>query len=199
MFDPEIQPLANDLDQISLEAFSRFIKKTDRLLEYGSGLSTLVAIKNVKKIYSVETDQTRGKLVRRMASRLAQNKLKMIIPEIGDIGYRGYPISLGSAPYFYRYPFDVWQKAMSDGFQPQLVLIQGRFRVVCFLVSLLNLSPGATLLFKDFKEMNHRYSEINSLISPLAYHGKLAEFDVPVELDLKLLAALLAKHLIDRR
>ena len=62
------------------------------------------------------------------------------------------------------------------GFTPDLILVDGRFRVACALVTTRELRhlPGTTLLIDDYAGRPH-YHEVERFAELLAMHGRMAE------------------------
>ena len=69
----------------------------------------------------------------------------------------------------------IWQEDVS----PDVVLIDGRFRVCCFLTSLLNAKESATLIFDDYYKNRQHYHFIERFIKPDQRCGRQAFFTVP--------------------
>jgi len=66
--------------------------------------------------------------------------------------------------------------------KPDLVLIDGRFRVACFLHSLLAAEPGTPILFDDYSNRPH-YHLVEESYPIEQTEGRQALFRVPAELD----------------
>ena len=80
----------------------------------------------------------------------------------------------------------------ADGFDPQLVLIDGRFRVACFLTSLLRAKPGTLLLFDDYTERAY-YHVIEEFLRPQQQTERQAVFEVPTAVDREAIRAMLTQ------
>ena len=66
--------------------------------------------------------------------------------------------------------------------KPDLVLIDGRFRVACFLHSLLAAAPATPILFDDYTNRPH-YHLVEEFCPIAETEGRQALFRVPAELD----------------
>jgi len=66
--------------------------------------------------------------------------------------------------------------------KPDLVLIDGRFRVACFLHSLLNAEPGTRIIFDDYNNRPH-YHLVEEFCPTEEREGRQALFLVPDQLD----------------
>ena len=71
---------------------------------------------------------------------------------------------------------------MVENKKPELVLIDGRFRVACFLFSLINGSPGTKIIFDDYVNRPH-YHVVEEFIKPIETCGIQALFIIPKNLD----------------
>lgn len=169
-------------------------------LEYGSGGSTRMAVRlNVPRIYSVESSAAFGKEVRRRVSwDRKETVFKMIVPPFGETGAWGYP-----RPESYKswgaYVNRVWDVAEAEGASPDLVLIDGRFRVACFLMTWLRAKPGTIVLFDDFTDRIDRYGVALQFGKPIKEIARMAEFVVPETMDMKAIAIQLALAVTDPR
>ncbi len=150
------------------------------ILEYGSGGSTLLGARLPgRRVVSVESDAA---WAARMEAILAGTPLpgtaRIHHVDIGptkDWGRprRFDPRHLGG---YRRYPVSVWQRP--DFEQPDLVLIDGRFRVGCFLATLANTARPVRVLFDDYAN-RPAYHVVERLVQPHAVIGRMAEFTVP--------------------
>jgi len=94
--------------------------------------------------------------------------------DVGPIGDWGVPVSYDKAENFDAYTDWVWQQ----GINPDIVLIDGIFRICCFLTSLLHAKKGTFLIFDDYKN-NQYYHCVEQFLKPQQYCGKQAIFVVP--------------------
>ena len=142
------------LDKESLEFFKKQIKKSEVFLEYGSGGSTLFANKLGKEIYSVESDYYFYKKINNLLKR-KNNNTQILFSNIGITGSYGIPIF--KHPYKFRlqrwknYVQKPWLNLKNNKL-PDLVFIDGRFRVACFLYSIIKLKshPKSKIIIDDF-------------------------------------------------
>jgi hypothetical protein len=64
---------------------------------------------------------------------------------------------------------------LSSNQQPDLILIDGRFHIACFLASILLAKPGTIILFDDYFDRPN-YHVVEKYIKPSAKAGRMAEF-----------------------
>ena len=164
------------------QLFKEVLSKAKIYAEYGSGASTIWVAKNTNcQIYSVDSSQAWLDIVEKKAAE--SSRLHLHYSNIGKTVRWGVPINYEMAENFFDYTDWVWSKAT-----PDVVLIDGRFRVCCFLVSILNANPGTTIIFDDYVEREY-YHFVEKFVKPKAYCGRQALFIVPDEknLDKKLI------------
>ena len=144
------------------------------ILEYGSGGSTVLAAELGKPVISVESD-------RAWAERL-QQKLSTVSPDarvhFADIGRTGKwakPLDNSAAQSFHAYPLSVWDRP--DIGEPDLVLIDGRFRAACLVAVLLRARRPTTVLFDDYLERRY-YHDVERLARKEETIGRMARFTV---------------------
>jgi hypothetical protein len=153
-FDVPTEP---HFDEDSTRYFRQEVAKARNYLEYGSGGSTLLANKTVTNLVSVDSDASfladvRQKLCE--ADRRATAKL--IHVNIGLTIDWGMPVFTKPTRRRIRrweeYAKAPWRYFRTIGQQPDLILVDGRFRVACVLESLLSLSPlsEAKILLDDY-------------------------------------------------
>jgi hypothetical protein len=76
-----------------------------------------------------------------------------------------------------KYTNGIWDQLKERKFEPDLIFIDGRFRVATFLMSLIN-APGAKIIFDDY--MDRPEYQIVETILPLSYSvGRLGIFEIP--------------------
>jgi hypothetical protein len=138
------------MDAEGLECFQDSVAKSKCYLEYGAGGSTLYAA-NVAKtpnIICIESDDA----WRQNVLSAVEGKPNLLIEhcDIGETGQWGNPVDLSGVMRYWRYYCRPWQIAARHKLCPDLVLIDGRFRVACFLYSLLSAQIGTRILFDDY-------------------------------------------------
>jgi len=141
--------------------------------EYGCGKSTLWAYNNTEsKIISVDTDP---KWVNKISSKM-RNKDRYMINTIdcGEVRNWGYPINDSKKENFIKYCESIWKNSSKI----DLVLIDGRFRVCCFLVSLKYAEENVSILFDDYRNRPH-YHIVEEFVKPIQFCDRQALFKIP--------------------
>ena len=151
-------------------------------LEYGSGGSTVLAASlNVAPLIAVESDKEWQKLVRNRLGGDSDQRF-LLHADIGPTKSLGYPVSTEHWGKFHTYPMMPWDLCRARGLAPDLVLVDGRFRVACFLATILFARPGCVILFDDYAERPFYHLAARFAASPRMV-GRMAEFRVPEALD----------------
>ncbi len=165
------------------EAVATFVKDAYRhsnvIIEYGSGGSTFVAAAASKTVITVESDQKWLKEL--MASYEAQNLPGHIIPLWANIGQTenwGYPEDETHWKLWSQYPSTPWQYCKKHNVAPDLVLIDGRFRVASFIACCIHTQKPITLLFDDYVE-REQYHSVAAFVRPKQIiDERLAVFEI---------------------
>ena len=126
------------------------LRQSDRVLEFGAGGSTALAIKmGVGKVTSVESDADwicRLKLDDALGRALEEGRLELLHADVGPVGALGRPSEKqASWPNYARRPWPHLGDSKLD-----LVFIDGRFRVACILETALRVSPATIIAVHDF-------------------------------------------------
>lgn len=182
-------------------AFSQMISKSTCYLEYGSGGSTLYSLKKtmVSSVYSVESDALFINELLNVLTEEERSRLSMVSIDIGETGSWGNPVDESGIHNYWSYPSEVWELIADQDNYPDLILIDGRFRVACFLVSLLHARENTLIIFDDFYDRLH-YQDVQKYLDVAQRVGRAAIFRTgpPLKVDAKYISQLL-KHICDPR
>ena len=153
--------------------FKRHVKGINIYGEYGVGNSTKWVYKNTDaKIIAVDTSQEWIDIVQSKMKDLDRVQIEWV--DLGELGEWGTPLSYKKRDFIRNYLESIWK----NQHKPELVLIDGRFRVACFLYSLLKSDPGSKIIFDDYKKITH-YQVVEEFIKPIESHGNQVLFIVP--------------------
>lgn len=168
------------MDDESLPLFINQISSAKKYLEYGSGGSTVLAADiGVKEIHSVDSDLGFMNAVKqKVKSRHPNVSLHMHHVDIGPTGDWGIPLISDSAALWPRYCVAGWNHILMEGVGPDLILIDGRFRIASFLATLHLAASGTTILFDDYFD-RPEYHFVEKHIHPVEQAGRMARFVVP--------------------
>ncbi len=155
-------PSEPHFDDESAAYFRAQLESARSYLEYGSGGSTVLASRFVHTLVSVDSDGAfLGSVRRRLAEDSSRAMTKLIHVNIGLTQDWGMPVFTRPTRRRVRrwedYPTAPWRYLRSIAQQPDLILVDGRFRVACVLESLLSLSPlsNTRILLDDYRERPH--------------------------------------------
>jgi hypothetical protein len=177
-WSPTDIPQRPHMEPEGLELLTARLADAICFLEYGAGGSSVLAGEiGVSTIYSVESD--RGFLDAVKGAVVATASEANLIDHYVDIGPTvewGNPKDSSKAASWPLYASSIWNQILTqDSPQPDLVLIDGRFRVACFLATLHFARPGTTILFDDYHDRPN-YHVVEKYLSPVARFGRMAEF-----------------------
>lgn len=189
-------------DSAIVSAFLEMLAGSRFYLEYGAGGSTVAAARLGKRFISVDTDRFFLEAVRRRIGAVAPQQV-LLHADIGPTGLLGAPIRAAKAGRARRqkwadYPHVPWRGMPSDA-RPDLVLVDGRFRVAATLVSARHLAgaPHARLLVDDYEGRPH-YRVLEEVLELRRMIGRMAEFAPLPKPGVRLEEAILA-HAADWR
>ena len=148
------------------------------ILEYGSGGSTVLAAELPgKTVFSVESD---AKWLQGMQSWFAHSPplaaaVHLHHARIGPTKAWGYPADEAHFRKWPRYAFSVWE--LPEFAHPDVVLIDGRFRIACFLNLLFRISRPVAVLWDDYID-RPAYHQVETLVRPAEMIGRMARFNL---------------------
>ncbi|WGV16065.1 hypothetical protein [Fuscovulum ytuae] len=154
--------------------------KARTILEYGSGGSTIEAAQSPgTTVFSVESDASWVGMMKEWFSfSPPKGTVHLHHVDIGPTKEWGYPINDAKWRAFIDYPFSVWTRP--DFQHPDVILIDGRFRVGCFLAVANKIQKKTRILFDDYAD-RPRYHSVEALCKPTLLRGRLAVFDLKPE------------------
>ena len=147
------------------------------ILEYGSGGSTaLAAAMPGKTVFSVESDKDwMDGLAAWFSANPPAARVMLHHGDVGPTGEWGMPTDRQAVEKFPGYALSVWDRP--DFRHPDVVLVDGRFRVACFLTTLFRIGRPVTLLWDDYGK-REAYHAVERYALPVAMHGRMARFDL---------------------
>lgn len=156
------------------QVFKEQVRKASVLGEYGCGASTRWVIQNTQlNVISVDTSDGWVEHVKKQVNDQT-GRLNLTHIDLGPLGDWGTPLSFERREHFSTYTDFMWQQSI----KPDLVLIDGRFRVCCFLTSLKYADEGTPIIFDDYAK-RPRYHVVESYVKPTSFCGRQALFIVP--------------------
>ncbi|MFZ5674785.1 MAG: hypothetical protein ACOZAM_17660 [Pseudomonadota bacterium] len=135
--------------------FSGFVRCARRYVEFGSGASTVLAAELAGD--SVTTFDSSKHWLDRVAEncRVCATRLtpKLTFIDIGETENWGFPKGEATRARWPEYHASMWDDpAVARG---DLYLVDGRFRVACFIQVMLHAGEGAFVAFHDYASRPH--------------------------------------------
>lgn len=174
------------MDQDGLILFKNLANKSQCYLEFGAGGSTLHMIKNTntRHIVSVDSDKEWVKNINECVDSSQKHRLHIEHCNIGPVGAWGVPRNQSHIDNYWRYMSMPWEYVEGNFLIPDLILIDGRFRVACFLYSLLCAKLETTILFDDYTErpeyfIVEKFCKLNLTAGRMALFKVSKEYSIP--------------------
>lgn len=153
--------------------FKQFAIESLNYGEYGCGKSTVWMSNNTNtNITSVDTSKEWVDSIKKQILEHKNTFIKMI--DCGPVKQWGKPIDLSKKDNFIQYAEFLWKQDV----KPDMVLIDGRFRVLCFLISLKHANENTKLIFDDYVDRPY-YHIVERVLKPIEFDGRQACFCVP--------------------
>lgn len=147
------------------------------ILEYGSGGSTRVASQMPGKyVLSVESDRKWARNLRReIAAAQPKSPVTVHYVDIGTTAAWGRVTDDSHWRDFHRYSNGIWDEPFFR--HPDVVLIDGRFRVACLMTAMLRTQRPLRVLFDDYAD-REKYHRAEMVTRPRRMIGRMAEFHI---------------------
>ncbi|MEM6635006.1 MAG: hypothetical protein AAF667_03850 [Pseudomonadota bacterium] len=159
------------------ELLRRHYAAASVILEYGTGGSTALAAEMPDKTtFAVENDPDwHAGLRAYFSNNPPRSTLHLHLAETGPVENWGHPLSDEGWRQWPGYVLSVWDRA--DFQEPDVILIDGRFRVACFLAAVFRLRRACTVLFDDYVD-RPSYHVVEKFAPPTEFAGRMARFDI---------------------
>lgn len=202
-FDAPTEPR---FDPLGYVYFLAKLNESSIYLEYGSGGSTFLAAQKRKRFISVDSDRYFLRAVENNISAHGFHDAetqKYIHADIGLTKGWGYPAfkfrTKARLAKWVAYSNAPWSGMPADAL-PDLILVDGRFRVACALATIKNLQGNANweLLVDDYPTRPH-YKEIERFATLDKVVGKMAIFKHKPDIDQQELGKALERYSTDWR
>ncbi|MCB6177147.1 hypothetical protein LHP98_03260 [Rhodobacter sp. Har01] len=148
----------------------------DVVLEYGSGGSTVMAAELGAEVWAVESDAAWAAGLRSwFAANPTPGQAHVLHADIGPTRRWGHPVDETRFRDWPDYPLSVWEQPAFR--HPDVVLVDGRFRLACFLTVAFRIARQVTLFFDDYR-LRKTYHAAETLLPPVEMIGRMARFDL---------------------
>ena len=153
--------------------FKDVLKTSKNFGEYGCGSSTEWVLKNTNADI-VSVDSSKEWIDKINSKNAAYNKrLKLQHIDIGEVENWGRPVGYEKSYNFINYFNWIW----TQDILPDTVLIDGRFRVCCFLTSIKYANENTKIIFDDYNNRPY-YHVVEKFIKKEQICGRQALFIV---------------------
>ncbi len=140
--------------------------------EYGCGASTIWMAQNTDAaMLSVDTSED---WIKAMREKVGNDRADLQWIDCGPLRKWGVPRGFEKRANFKTYTQAPWVDERSA----DVVLVDGRFRVACFLESLAHAAPGTKIFFDDYTDRPH-YHVVEELVERQETCGRQCLFEVP--------------------
>lgn len=173
------------MSEARVQALTEQLRRSRTYLEFGMGGSTaLAAWLGVEHIVSTDSSPEWISNVHQQIAGLGtrSRSIQLLHADLGEIGDWGHPKNTEKIHNWPNYFHGPWKVVRQKGLEPDTVLIDGRFRVSCFLYSLGNLQPGATIVWDDYL-YRPEYHVVEQILKPVRLADDMAFFEVPEHVD----------------
>jgi hypothetical protein len=183
-----------NLQPDEVEFLQTHLSGSRRYLEFGAGVSTLMAVKT-PSLESIDTVESSKPFVDDLlrddesARAVAEGRLRVHVMDIGPTGAWGGPTDRSTRGRWPDYSSRVF--AESSGWD--LVLIDGRFRVACCLNAILHTGPECRILIHDFWPRKE-YHIVLEFLDVMERLNSFASLRRKKEIDSKKIQKLLRKY-----
>jgi hypothetical protein len=155
--------------------FVAFLQLASIYVEFGCGGSTVLAASLVSKEI-IALDSSRDWLDQ-VAAECIETKLpvqpKLVFADIGPTGEWGRPVDDGCKERWPSYSTAIWEEPLAG--DADLYLVDGRFRVACFLETLLRCRSDSIILIHDFA-VREEYHVVRQFGREIATTANLSAF-----------------------
>lgn len=187
-------PLLPHMAADELVLFRALLGCAERYAEFGCGGSTVLAAELVGKAV-VAVDGSPEWMAKVAAAcegkRISPTLMHADIGPTGDWGVSTDPATRSRWPLYHQRIWTHPPAAESD-----LVLVDGRFRIACFLQALLLCRAEALIAMHDY-EVRPAYHVVERFARPVAKVGELAVFQRRPRMDVAAANELLIQHAFD--
>jgi hypothetical protein len=176
--------------------FKSILRCSRKYLEFGSGGSTYVAASLAKEsVISIDSSSNWLENVRQACEfETGFSRLTLAHVDIGPTSEWGYPSDSGTRDRWPNYHSNIWARLESS--DADVYMVDGRFRVACFLQILLHSRRDALIMIHDF-DSRSEYHVVREVAREIAVAGSLSVFQRYDNGNETLMREILAAHEYD--
>lgn len=191
------EPLPAHMDKQEISLFKDILSKGGTYLEHGCGGSTVLAADSpISYMTSIDTNAewiAKCAAQPSVAYRIEQEQARLLHINIGNTAAWGKPINKELSFMWPCYSIGVWSILHR---LPDIVFVDGRWRVSCSLYALLRCNNHATIMIHDWPS-RPQYHILLEFASIAAHAGALAALKPTPNRDLDRIAHLCLNSLSD--
>jgi hypothetical protein len=171
----EVLSMSPRMSYIEAALLESCLRCSEIYVEFGTGGSTVLASQLVKRtIISVDSSKEwQNRVAVACEGKESITRPDLILADIGPTREWGYPVGSEDPDSWCIYYTDVWKVRSSRN--ADLFLIDGRFRVACFLETLRRCMRDSVILFHDFTSRPD-YHVVHEVAREVAKAGDLSLF-----------------------
>ncbi len=173
-----------------------FMRCSSNYLEFGCGGSTCLAVELVKgSVVSIDSSyEWLDKVDLECKRREGVTSPVLHHVDIGPTGDWGYPVDLNTRDMWPNYHQDIWKTDNSR--QADMYLVDGRFRVACFMQILFHCRSNPVIGIHDFAS-REKYHVIKEVAREIATAEDLSIFQQRRDQDYERVRSILATYAYD--
>lgn len=198
--NPSAGDLTANMTPAELALLQEWSAPCSHIVEFGCGGSTILLLEATSAVID-SVDNNRDWIERisaqpRPAEAIRSGRLNICFVDTGPVGKWGSPTDERTKPLWRNYSCAVWA-----GLRPpavDLVFVDGRFRIACTVMALLQSLPP-TIAFHDFWTRLDRYADILRFLDIQGRAESLAVLTPRQGNDRRELERMLQQHLEDPR
>jgi hypothetical protein len=158
-----------------LDLFECFLRCAGRYLEFGTGGSTCLAAATVSgSVWSVDSSRKwQADVENHCKASGIKKPPKLLYVDIGPVGDWGAPLNQENRGKWADYHSKIWQNPSAS--DCDLYMVDGRFRVACFMQIVLYCHPHARIMIHDFASRSY-YRVVKHVATEVARAGDLSVF-----------------------
>ena len=158
------------------EALRAAYSSAKTVLEYGAGGSTLMAAELGAEVWAVESDPAWAQMMQDwFGANPTAGRAHILHADIGPTKEWGHPKDESAFRNWPGYALKFWE--LRDVPHPDVVLIDGRFRLASFMATAFHITRPVTLYFDDYLP-RPAYHKAEQLLKPSQIIGRMARFDL---------------------
>jgi hypothetical protein len=192
-----IAPLKPRMTEKELDLFRNFVCHVRNYVEFGAGGSTCAAAPLVgHSIISIDSSEAWLQKVGEIcAAEPTWIQPTLLFIDVGPLGAWGSPADPSTKDRWPAYHEKVW--GMPGASEADLYMVDGRFRIACFMQCLLHARPGALVAIHDYT-LRPDYAVVAEVADQIASVDTLAVFRKRYDQDDPRVRAILEKRRFHR-